>query len=152
MIRLLFGFVLGLIAGAFGYAWLQQPQNKTKMAATNDSLRAAVQQKLNEIHVEDIRQELERTGMVVRDKVGKWSASLAEGAADAKITAAIKSKLFTEPGVSSMSIQVTTTDGLVTLSGTAESHDQLAKAMRIALNTEGVRKVVSTVQVKAPQK
>ena len=148
MIRLLLGFILGVLAGAWGYAWLQQPQNKTKTAATNDSFQATVQQRLGEIRVEDIRKELERTGMVVREKADKWTAAIAESAADAKITAAIKSKLFAEPGVASMSIHVTTTDGLVTLSGTADSHDQVAKAMRLALDTEGVRKVVSTVQIR----
>lgn len=152
MIRLLIGFIAGMLAGAWAYAWLQQPQSKSKLTGTNESLKATVQQKLGEIRVDDIRQELERTGMVVRDKAGKWTAALAEGAADAKTTAAIKSKLFAEPGVSSMSIHVTTTDGLVTLSGTADSHEQVAKAMRVALDTEGVRKVVSTVQVKVVQK
>ncbi len=152
MIRILIGFIVGVLAGAWGYAWLHQPQNKTKAAATNDSLKASVQQKLGEIRVDDIRQELERTGMVVREKAGRWTAAIAESAADARITAAIKSRLFAEPGVSSLGLHVTTTDGLVTLSGSAESHDQVAKAMRIALDTDGVRKVVSTVQVKATPK
>jgi osmotically-inducible protein OsmY len=48
-----------------------------------------------------------------------------------------------------LSISVDTTDGLVTLSGTARSHDEVAKAVRLALETEGVRKVVSTLQVRA---
>lgn len=152
MIRLLFGFILGLIVGACGYAWLQQPQKKTTTRNASDSLAASVQQRLSEIRVDDIRQELERTGLVVRQKAGQWRAALSEAAADAKITAAIKSKFFTEPGLSSMSINVTTTDGLVTLSGSVDSHEQVAKAMRIALETEGVRKVVSTLQVKAAQK
>jgi len=152
MIRLLLGFILGLVVGVWGYAWLNHPQNKNRIQATNDSLVASVQQKFSEIRVDDIRQELERTGLVVRQKAGQWRATLTEAAADAKITTAIKSRFFAEPGISSMSVNVTTTDGLVTLSGTVDSHEQVAKAMRLALETEGVRKVVSTLQVKPPQK
>ncbi|MCI0745628.1 MAG: BON domain-containing protein, partial [Verrucomicrobia subdivision 3 bacterium] len=63
-------------------------------------------------------------------------------------TAVIKGKLLKEPGLSSLSINVDTTDGLVTLSGTVPSHEEVAKAVRLAMETEGVTKVVSTLQVK----
>ena len=36
----------------------------------------------------------------------------------------------------------------VTLSGTASSYDAISKAMLIAMDTEGVKQVVSTIQVK----
>jgi osmotically-inducible protein OsmY len=35
----------------------------------------------------------------------------------------------------------------VTLSGRVESHDQVAKAVKLALETDGVHKVISTLQV-----
>lgn len=98
--------------------------------------------------MEDIRQELERYGLVVREKAGKLGTTIAETAADAKITATIKSRLVTEPGVSSLSINVDTADGLVTVSGVAGSPEEVAKVMRIALETDGVRKVVSTIQLR----
>jgi osmotically-inducible protein OsmY len=47
-----------------------------------------------------------------------------------------------------MKIDVDTTDGVVTLSGTVKSHEQIVRAMDIAYETEGVYKVVSTLQVK----
>ena len=47
------------------------------------------------------------------------------------------------------SLIVITTDGVVTLSGRADSAEQVADAMKIALETEGVREAISTLQVKA---
>jgi len=37
---------------------------------------------------------------------------------------------------------------VVTLSGTASSYEAISKAMLIAMETEGARQVVSTIQVK----
>jgi osmotically-inducible protein OsmY len=98
--------------------------------------------------VEDVRQELERTGLVIRQKAAQVGAFIAENTADARITGAIKARLLSEPGVSSMGIDVNTTGGLVTLAGTVNSHEEVAKAMRIALDTDGVVKVISTIQVR----
>ena len=41
-----------------------------------------------------------------------------------------------------------TNDGVVTLSGTVSSHEDIAQAMKLAIDTEGVHKVVSSLQVK----
>jgi len=62
-------------------------------------------------------------------------------------TLAIKTKLVAEPGLSALAINVDTTDGLVTLSGKVDSYEQIAKAVKLALDTEGVHKVISTLQV-----
>jgi osmotically-inducible protein OsmY len=45
-------------------------------------------------------------------------------------------------------ISVGTTDGTVTLAGTAPSPDMIGNAMLSALETERVREVVSTLQVR----
>ena len=86
--------------------------------------------------------------MVVRDKARKAGSAFVDATADARITAAIKSKLAAESALSVFSIHVETTDGLVTLSGTVNSHDQIGRAVQLALDTDGVVKVVSTLQVK----
>jgi hyperosmotically inducible periplasmic protein len=61
----------------------------------------------------------------------------------------IKAKLLNESSLASLTIHVDTTDGVVTLSGTVPSHEAIAKAMELALETEGVKKVVSTLEVKS---
>jgi len=67
--------------------------------------------------------------------------------ADARTTAAIKAKLVANRDLSALSISVNTTAGVVTLSGTVNSPEDIGKAMLVAMETEGVTQVVSTLQV-----
>jgi osmotically-inducible protein OsmY len=85
---------------------------------------------------------------VIRQKAAQIGNAIVESTADARITGAIKAKLLSEPGVSSIGVDVNTTGGVVTLAGSVGSHEEVAKAMRIALDTEGVLKVISTLQVR----
>jgi osmotically-inducible protein OsmY len=57
-------------------------------------------------------------------------------------------KLAADPDLSVFSISVATTAGRVTLSGTVASPELIGKATALALETDGVREVVSTLQVK----
>jgi osmotically-inducible protein OsmY len=155
MKRLLLGFVIGLAVGAFAVWYYegeqdQQParQARGSVSSTADRLKTTVQEKVGDLGTDDIKRELDRAGMVVRQKVTKAGEAISDATADARITATIKGKLLKEPGLSSLSISVDTTDGLVTLSGTAHSHEEVARAVRLALDTDGVHKVVSTLQVK----
>jgi hypothetical protein len=155
MKRLLLGFLIGVVAGASGYWYFQRgstpasPESERGgVGGATDRVKSAVQRSVQDIRTEDIKRELERGGMVVREKFAKAGEAISDATADARTTAAIKAKLLKEPGLSSLSISVDTTDGLVTLSGTTQSHDEVAKAVKLALETEGVRKVVSTLQVK----
>jgi osmotically-inducible protein OsmY len=52
-----------------------------------------------------------------------------------------------EPGLSAFAITVDTTDGVVTLSGKVSAPEQVARAVKLALERENVRKVISTLQV-----
>ena len=155
MKRVLLGFVIGLAVGAFAVWYFegeqnQQPvrQTRASVSGTADRLKTTVQEKVGDLGTDDIKRELDRAGMVVRQKVTKAGEVISDATADARITAAIKGKLLKEPGLSSLSISVDTTEGLVTLSGTAGTHEEVARAVRIALDTDGVHKVVSTLQVK----
>ena len=142
---------IGILIGAGGYWYVTTQKNKDDLVAARDKVAneaGRIRDKISEIKPEDIKDELNRTGMIVREKAKKAGQVIADATANARITAAIKSKLITEPGISAMSINVDTTDGLVTLSGTVGSEEEVAKAVRIALETEGVHKVISTLQVK----
>jgi len=155
MKRILLGFIVGLVLGALGYSYLADRYRKEDLNAARDKflqgagkVKTAIQDKIGEIRTEDIKDELSRTGMIVREKARKAGEALADATTDARTTAAIKAKLLKEPGLSSLNIHVETSQGLVTLSGTVSSHDELAKAVKLAYETEGVQKVVSTLQVK----
>jgi hyperosmotically inducible protein len=60
---------------------------------------------------------------------------------DTKITAAVKAKILTEPGLKVLKIDVDTKDGFVTLSGSADSDQDVQKATQIASAIQGVKSV-----------
>lgn len=60
---------------------------------------------------------------------------------DAAVTAKVKSALIAEPHLKALSINVDTTAGIVTLKGTADSHEAKQKAEQAAATVEGVRSV-----------
>jgi hyperosmotically inducible protein len=149
-------FILGAAAGVWGYRYFEQEQSQhvvrvaeTSVVARAEKVTEAIKEKVNEIRAEDIKRELEHSGLVIREKARQATSALSDVTANARTTAAVKTKLFAEPNISSMSINVDSSDGLVTLSGTVASHEQIARAVRITLDTEGVEKVISTLQVKA---
>jgi osmotically-inducible protein OsmY len=155
MKRLLCGFVLGIMVGAGGYWYLAQggggrdfAQAKQRFSHEAIRLQQAIRETVSEIRADEIGDELARTSMVVREKAKRAGDAIADAAANARTTASIKAKLVSEPGLSALNINVDTTDGLVTLSGTVSSHDEIAKAVKLALDTDGVHKVVSTIQIK----
>ncbi len=155
MKRLLIGFVLGLAVGVWAYWYFSRDDASLKLRATKDSvassaekMRDAFQEKFSEIRTQDIKRELENSGIVIREKAREAGNAISDATANARTTAAIKAKLIADSGVSTLSINVDTSDGLVTLSGTVSSHEQIAKALKIAMETDGVNKVISTLQVK----
>ena len=89
-----------------------------------------------------------RTGQVVRRAATEAGHAIADATADARITAAIKTKLLASRDLSALNISVNTTAGVVTLSGSVASLEDISKAILLAMETDGVREVVSTLQVK----
>jgi osmotically-inducible protein OsmY len=155
MKRLLFGFVLGAAAGAGGYWYMDNHrqevwQAKQQVVSTAESAVEAVKKSVSEVKLGDIADELGRSGTVIREKTSRAGAALSDATADARLTAAIKTKLIAEPGLSAMKINVDTTAAAVTLSGSVADTNQLVRAFNIALQTEGVHRVTSTLQVRSP--
>jgi osmotically-inducible protein OsmY len=145
-------FIIGFLMGIGTHWYLTQPKGQATAANAGESMRETV---TNVGHTlkdsfdsEKIKDELSRTGKVIREKAGQAGDAIADATANARTTAAIKAKLIKESSLSAFKIDVDTTDGVVTLSGTVSSYDEIAKAMSIAWETEGVHKVVSTLQVK----
>src|SRR5262249_49852716 len=141
---------------AGGYWYFQQDagkarleQAKAQVVSGTEKVTGTIKETMAEVSVKDIKEELARTSMVVREKARDAGQSIAGATANARTTLSIKTKLLAEPGLSALAINVDTTDGLVTLSGKVDSYEQIAKAVKLALDTEGVHKVVSTLQLSA---
>jgi osmotically-inducible protein OsmY len=153
LMKALFCFLLGLVAGIATYWYVSQPKSQDRnVRLGKDEMRSAatnLSQSMREKFDGDrIKDELARTGKVIREKANQAGDAIADATANARVTAAIKGKLLEDSGLAAFKIDVDTTDGVVTLSGTVSSHDEIGRAVDLALATDGVRKVVSTLQVK----
>jgi outer membrane scaffolding protein for murein synthesis (MipA/OmpV family) len=153
--------VLGLILGAAAVWFYSNYRNDPRMRSAGQkvetaakSARNAATNELQVLHLrpEDIKDELARTGRVVRRAASNAGHAIADATADARITAAIKAKLVGSRDLSALNISVNTTAGVVTLSGAVSSSEHVSKAILLAMQTEGVREVVSTLQVQPKAK
>ncbi len=100
-----------------------------------------------ELRAQDIQEELAETGQVVRRKADEIGDEAIDAADDLRISATIESRLATDPELSVFDISASTSEGRVTLTGTVESAEHVGRATALALETEGVREVVSTIRV-----
>jgi len=66
---------------------------------------------------------------------------------DATITARVKTVLLNDPQVAATKIDVSTTGGIVTLSGSVKSKADEARAIEVARTVTGVRDVKSMLQI-----
>ncbi len=165
-------FLIGLLCGiiiSLGVVWFftsarQIPEVKKaeeRAAARVDQARESVQKatertkealmaklEVLELKSEQVQKELSEKGKIVRRKARDLGEIVADAAKDASLTATIKAKLAADPDLSALSISVATTAGRVTLSGTVASPELIGKAVALALETDGVREVISIIQVK----
>lgn len=136
------------LSTADGRSHAPSPSGRVQDAARSPSQAVQEKPKVLDLKPQDLKDELARTGQVVRRTAREAGKAVADATADARITAAIKAKLLANPSLSALSISVNTTGGLVTLSGMVPSVDSIAQAMTLALETDGVREVISTLQTR----
>lgn len=77
-------------------------------------------------------------------------SSFAQSAQDEWITAQIRTRLTASPHVRAINVNIETFHGNVYLMGTARTDDELRRAAEIASVVRGVTRVVSFMQVRAP--
>src|SRR5438552_418378 len=157
MMRAILALIVGLMIGAVAMWFYGSTRGRSTVHGTGQqietgakSARDSIQERLKawDLRPEDIKEDLSRTGEVIRDRARQASQAIADSTADARITGAIKAKLLANKDTSALNISVNTTVGVVTLSGPVNSTDEISKAMVIAMDTDGVRRVISTMQVR----
>ncbi len=155
--KVFLALILGLAVGA-GVVWFyvhrqssgtQTPAQQLDTAAK--SAGDAIQERLRALKLDpqNIKEELSHGGQVVRQKAREAGQAIADAPADTRITASIKGKLIADPDLSALTISVNTTGGVVTLSGRVSSPENIGKAVLLAMDTDGVHEVVSSLQVKS---
>jgi osmotically-inducible protein OsmY len=162
LILLLIGGILGAVAlhlytqreaqaqtaEASSPAQNPQPDNPSladKARDSADSVKDAINDKLTEWHLtpDDIKNDLAKTGQVVRTK----AQAVGEKIADGRIVTVIKAKYVLDHDLSAIDISVESNDGQVDLGGTVASPELIGKAIALALDTDGVRGVTSKIAV-----
>jgi len=154
ILTLLVGIALGIAAVWYFNHYKNNSQFQTasqEIKSTAQNAGDALADKFRSWNLdrEHITNELARTGRVIREKANAAGQALKDATADGRVTAAIKAKYVRDSDLSAWDIHVSTTDGVVTLSGTVSSPDLVGKAMGLALDTDGARQVISTLQVKS---
>jgi len=163
------GLLLGIILGAVGYWFVEKKarehpeaeqraeaaavQARDTAGATAHHLSDAFKAKLETLDLksDQIKDEMARTGKVVRRRAEDLGDKIADATADARIVTAIKAKYAEDPDLSVWKISVSSDQGKVTLTGTVSAEDQIGKAVALGLETDGVRDVTSTLTVKPSQ-
>jgi hyperosmotically inducible protein len=93
----------------------------------------------------------ERTEEKVREGAGATREGLnktGRAMTDGAITSAVKAKLLADTAVSGLKIDVDTNDGVVTLKGTVATRTEADRALTLARETEGVKRVVDSLTVR----
>ena len=155
--RFFLTLLVGIAIGIAAVWYFNHNKNNSQFATAGQEIKSTAQnagdalaEKFRSWHLdrESITNELSRTGKVIRDKANTAGQKLKDATADARVTTAIKAKYVKDSDLSAWDIHVSTTDGVVTLSGTVNNPDLIGKAMEEALDTDGAQQVISTLQVK----
>jgi len=155
--RFFLTLLVGIAIGIAAVWYFNHNKNNSQFATAGQEIKSTAQNagdaladKLRSWHLDrdNITNELSRTGKVIREKADAAGKSLKDATADARVTTAIKAKYVKDPDLSAWDIHVSTTDGVVTLSGTVATPELIGKAMGEALDTDGAQQVISTLQVK----
>jgi len=83
------------------------------------------------------------------EKLGEQSDKAGEILDDSAITAKVKAAILAEPGLGVLQINVDTTKGVTTLSGSADSQQSSDRAKEIAGAVSGVNRVENQLVVKS---
>lgn len=92
---------------------------------------------------EQMQQGAQQMGQGIKNAATRAGAY----ASDAAITSHVKARLAANQGLSSFSISVETSNGIVTLTGTVDNQAQRKLAGQLTANTEGVKGVNNEIEV-----
>ena len=96
-------------------------------------------------NVKEVRNE-----MTIAKTPAKPGETLGEKIDDASITAQVKSSLLTHRSTSALKTKVETTDGVVTLSGTAKNAAEKSLVTKLVTDINGVNSVINNMTIAVP--
>ena len=89
----------------------------------------------------------EEIGHETVDKTKELAKKTEAVVTDAAVTSAVKARFLADSTVKGLKIDVDTSGGVVTLNGTVSSQAEASRAVMLARNTDGVKRVVNHLKV-----
>ena len=136
--------IIGIIIGTACYWILRDGPLATKLRES--SVVQKVGQEIDERATARLKEEMDKEGKITMNKRAEKEVPKLD---DGLLSDLVKAKLAAEPVLSGASIKQDVKDGAVSLDGSAASYEQVARAMRLALECDATKTVVSTIKVKA---
>jgi len=137
-------FIVGLAVGSSCYWTFRDGPLASKVR--ENRLVQKVSEEVDELASNRLKEEMEKQGKIVMSKPAESSIPKLE---NGLLSDLVKAKIAAEPMLSDSSIKEDVKDGEVSLQGSAASYEQVARAMRLALECDATRTVVSTIKVKS---
>jgi hyperosmotically inducible periplasmic protein len=128
-----FLFVMAILVGALAYFtgyWQPEWLPSSPTVASTRSIDA-----------ETAKERAREAGRTIGEKAKQAASQIDEVLSDGALTAKIKSKMTLDDLVNARSINVSTTDRVVTLTGTVASARERERAVALAKETNGVARV-----------
>jgi hyperosmotically inducible periplasmic protein len=143
MLRALFKLVLLVVVlvgvGGFLLGWWTFADVERRMGRAGDAVGTS-----GPVSTERAREAGAKVGETAAVAANQAKNALGNGA----ITAKIKSKMTLDDTLDAIRIDVDTSDGVVTLTGTVNTEAQHQRALQLAKETDGVRQVVDRLTVR----
>ena len=143
MKKFMITFIAGILVGSGGYWTFRDGPLATKVR--ENALVQKIGDKFDDRATNRMKEEMEKDGKIV---VSKPAGSTIAPLDDGKLGDLVKAKMAAEPMLAETNIKQQVKSGEVSLQGTASSYDQVARAIRLALECGATKTVVSTIEVK----
>jgi osmotically-inducible protein OsmY len=118
-------------------------------AATTGDLREGVSEAGREVR-EETREAVDAAKELGRDaqaRAGEAADRTGSVLTDAAVTTAVKTKFLADTAVSGLKIDVDTKDGVVTLNGMVATKAEADRAVTLARESDGVKRVVNNLRI-----
>ncbi len=109
---------------------------------------SVLREKAVDIAAETAKRGAAKVATGVAEKAGDAAGKLGDSLGDGALTAKIKSKMALDDHVKARAINVDTSDSVVTLTGVVQSKDEQRRAVQLARDTEGIKRVVDQLEVR----
>lgn len=118
-------------------------KNTTGVLSVNNQLRLEPDKSVGE----GLKEQSKETGKDIKDTSKEIAGDTKSAVSDARVTSETKLKFAADDTVKALNIDVDTNNGVVTLRGTVNSKEELNQAVRLAKSVDGVKKVISELEI-----